>query len=397
VSGESCAVEEDNAIYAPPTGPALTKRLYAIDGGESIWFQQTTVDRANLTVDGVRIGAVGQTAASHDPDRIFQRLPFESCGKLYRRIERCPPVFLRTERRACGTAACQWSSYVNDKGEPTPSVELSIAEKVAKPVVYRLPGMDRVHVISNLKYSEVDNPYLLMDVYVPPDLNSHERRPVVILIHGGAGFEHKPKDWGIFQSWGRLFAAAGIVTVAFTHRFSPPPQPLLAEATTDLGSAIDYIRANSEAFQADPDRIGFCAWSAGGALLNSLLGNTPVFIRCVVALFALLDLKQYAPPEDALALQFLKGFSAIECLPEDASRMIPMLIARAGRDDVPMLNEALARFAAKALEANAPITVINHPLGLHGFDNLNDDERSREIVRSVIEFVVTHLQLRPPE
>jgi acetyl esterase/lipase len=283
---------------------------------------------------------------------------------------------------------------VNDEVESTQPVELSIAERGAKPVVYQLPGMDRVRVIPDLKYSEVDNPYLLMDVYIPPDLDFHERRPVVVLVHGGTGGpEHKPKDWGVFQSWGRLFAAAGIVTATFTHRFSPPPQLLLAEAATDLGSAIEYIRANSEAFQADRDRIGLCAWSSGIALLTSLLGNSPVFIRCVVALYPLLDLKQYAPPEDTLALQFLKGFSAIESLPENASTMIPMLIARAGRDEIPMLNDALARFTSRALEANASITVINHPFGLHGFDNQNDDERSREIVRSVIEFMVTHLRL----
>jgi hypothetical protein len=55
---------------------------------------------------------------------------------------------------------------VNDAVESTPSGELSIAERVTKPVVYRLPGMDRVRVIPNLKYSEVDNPHLLMDVYI---------------------------------------------------------------------------------------------------------------------------------------------------------------------------------------------------------------------------------------
>jgi hypothetical protein len=68
-----------------------------------------------------------------------------------------------------------------------------------------------------------------------------------------------------------------------------------------------------------------------------------------------------------------------------------MWIARAGRDEVPMLNDALDRFTARALAVNAPITVINHPSGAHGFDNQNDDERSREIIRSAIEFMRTHL------
>jgi acetyl esterase/lipase len=78
---------------------------------------------------------------------------------------------------------------MNDNADSTRSVaeSLRVTERVARPVVYRLPDMDRVRVISNLKYSEVDNPYLLMDVYVSPDLEPHERRPVVVFIHGGAG------------------------------------------------------------------------------------------------------------------------------------------------------------------------------------------------------------------
>jgi acetyl esterase/lipase len=280
---------------------------------------------------------------------------------------------------------------MTDQAKSAQSLAQSFADRVTKPVVYRLPGMDRVRVISNLKYSEVDNPHLLMDIYLPPDLKPHERRPVVVFIHGGAGPENKAKDWGIFQSWGRLVAASGMIAVAFTHRFSPPPQSLLAEAATDLGSAMDYIRANSGSFHADGDRIGVCAWSSGGALLNPLLSNRPAFVRCLVALYAMLDVQQYAPPGDGAVLQFLKGYSAIESLPEDASALIPILIARAGRDEVPMLNEALARFTSRALAANAPITVINHPSGMHGFDNQNDDARSREIIRCVIEFMGAHL------
>jgi acetyl esterase/lipase len=280
---------------------------------------------------------------------------------------------------------------MNDKADSNQSVAKSLAERANPPVVYRLPGMDKVRVVANLKYTEVDNPHLLMDAYIPPDLEPQERRPVVVLIHGGAGPENKPKDWGIFQSWGRLIAAAGMVAVAFTHRFSPPPQSLLAEAATDLDSAINYLRSNAETMHANADRIGVCAWSSGGALLRPLLTKKPQSVRCVLAFYAMLDLQQYAPAGDATALKFLKEFSAIAALPEDSTTMIPMWIARAGRDEFPMLNEAVDRFAARALAVNAPITVINHPSGAHGFDNQNDDERSREIIRSAIEFMRTHL------
>jgi acetyl esterase/lipase len=248
-------------------------------------------------------------------------------------------------------------------------------------------------VISNLKYTEVDNPYLLMDVYLPPDLKSHERRPVVVFIHGGAGPESKPKDWGIFQSWGRLMAAAGMVAVMFTHRFSPPPQLRLVEAASDMNTAIQYIRSNAASFHTDADRMCVCAWSSGGELLSPLLIERPAFIRCLVAFYALLDVRQYAPPGDAASLEYLKAFSPIACLPEDGSSLKPMLVVRAGRDEIPTLNDATDRFVVRALASNAPITVVNHPTGGHGFDNQNNDLGSREIIRHSIEFMKAHLHL----
>lgn len=282
---------------------------------------------------------------------------------------------------------------MSDKADSTQSIAQSLADRVSKPVVYRLPDMDKVRVISDLKYSEIDNPYLLMDVYLPPDLKSHERRPVVVFIHGGAGPESRPKDWGIFQSWGRLVAAAGMVAVVFTHRFSPPPQMLLVEAASDVNAAIAYVRSNAESFHADGDRIGVCAWSSGGELLSPVLRERPAFVRCLVAFYALLDVQQYAPPGDAAALAYLKAFSAIASLPEDGSSLMPLLVVRAGRDEIPTLNDAMDRFVARALAINAPIRVINHSTGGHGFDNQNDDEASREIIRSSIEFMRVHLGL----
>jgi acetyl esterase/lipase len=114
---------------------------------------------------------------------------------------------------------------MNDKADSTRSVaeSLKVTETVARPVVYRLPDMDKVRVISNLKYSEVESPYLLMDVYLPPGLKPHERRPVVVFIHGGAGPEHKPQDWGMFQSLGRLVAAAGMASTVFSDPSLDPP------------------------------------------------------------------------------------------------------------------------------------------------------------------------------
>jgi hypothetical protein len=72
--------------------------------------------------------------------------------------------------------------------------------------------------------------------------------------------------------------------------------------------------------------------------------------------------------------------------------MAPMMIVRAGRDEIPTLNNVLDRFVGRALAANAPMTLINHPSGAHGFDNQQDDDATREIIRTAIEFMRTHLR-----
>jgi acetyl esterase/lipase len=240
------------------------------------------------------------------------------------------------------------------------------AEMVLMPVVYTLPGMETARVIPNLAYSDVDNPYLLMDVYLPADGAGDQgagRRPVVVLIHGGGKPEYRAKDWGVFKSWGRLIAASGMIGVTFTHRMGYP-EPFLEEATADLAHALAYVRANAESWNADRDRVGLMAFSAGGPLLAGPMSERPPFVRCVASLYAFLGMKPST---------------------------LPMFIARAGQDAVPGLNAAMDQFIAAALAANAPVTVVNHSGGEHGFDMMNDDDRSREIIRGLLAFLRTHL------
>jgi acetyl esterase/lipase len=261
-----------------------------------------------------------------------------------------------------------------------------LADLVNAPVVFELAGMQDVQVHSNLRYSPENDPNLRMDVYTPPAGKSGERLPFVLMIHGGAGAQLRAKDWGVFQSWGRLFAAAGMVAVTFTHRLAPPPDSLLTEAASDVRHALEFARAHADEWNADEDRICVAAWSAGGPLLTALLREKPAYLRGVLAFYALLDLQQYAVGADPGMLAFLKSFSPIAALPEHGGSTLPVFIARAGLDQVPLLNDSLDRFVAAALASNAPLTLMNHPAGVHGFDNQTRDARSREIVQAAIAF-----------
>ncbi len=272
----------------------------------------------------------------------------------------------------------------------TPRRAKTPAERVMPPVVYRLPGMDTVTVHANLKYSEVDNPFLLMDVYTPRGLSAGDLRPIVMLIHGAAGAQYKPKDWGLFQSWGRLVAAAGMVAVMFTHRLGYP-KPLLAEAALDVSDALSYIRSNADTFNADPARVALVAWSGGGPLLSTAMREKPSFVRGLVALYGYLDIQRSPSHIENETPECLTVFSPISYLHGDMSSMVPLFVARAGQDEIPMMNDSIDRFLSAATAANAPLTYMNHPFGEHGFDNQNDDDRSREIIRSALAFLSTHL------
>jgi acetyl esterase/lipase len=264
-------------------------------------------------------------------------------------------------------------------------------EIVNAPLVLEKPGTARVKVTTDLRYHPgANDPNLLMDVYSPLDVKPGERRPVLMFVHGGAGSESRPKDWGIYKGWGRLAGASGMVGVTFTHRLGFP-KPYLAESGADMAAAIDYVRANAAKLGADPDRICLAAYSAGGPLLTLGYDEKRPYIRCLVAVYAFLDVQQSSLHRDNEPAERVKQFSMIEHLGAPRAKEIPMFVARAGLDEIPTMNDSIDRFIARAIRENANITVMNHPTGVHGFDNQNDDDRSREIMEYLLTFVRRHL------
>jgi dienelactone hydrolase len=258
-----------------------------------------------------------------------------------------------------------------------------------KPVVYAVPGMDAVEVRRDVTYRMLDDgTELKMDVYLPPGLATEERRPGVVLIHGGplpAEAWPTVKDWGVFTSYGRLLAASGLVGVAFNHRYVGLQQ--IGDSAANIEVALAYARGQAGDFHLDPDRLAVWVFSGGGPFLGPLLIEKPAWVRCLISYYAALDLR---PVKDripgGLADEVLQRFSPAACLPARGYDGPPILIARAGRDQ-PWLNATIDDFVHQALAANAPIDVLNHTQGQHGFDILDDDARSRDILSRTLDFV----------
>jgi dienelactone hydrolase len=94
-----------------------------------------------------------------------------------------------------------------------------------------------------------------------------------------------------------------------------------------------------------------------------------------------------------ITVETLQRFSPVAAVEEAGTGTISlsMLVARAGQDN-PALNAQLDDFVRAALAANMPLNMLNHPAGHHGFDTLNDDARTHEILRHTLAFMREHLE-----
>ena len=124
----------------------------------------------------------------------------------------------------------------------------------------------------------------------------------------------------------------------------------------------------------------------------AMRGDMP-YVKCIVGFYAFMDIRQsdYRKVEEP---EKLKSFSPITSLEKDPRNIPPMFIARAGLDEVPTMNDSIDRFVSSAISKNIPLTFANHPSGVHGFDNQNNDDRSREIIRNAIAFMRSNLSMK---
>lgn len=120
-------------------------------------------------------------------------------------------------------------------------------------------------------YSEDQGSALLADLAYPSDAGGN--LPAIVYVHGGRwrGGSRNGQDSLDVEDW----ANAGFFAMTIDYRLvgaSPAPAPY-----QDVLSAIRFVRANSERYGVDPDRIYLIGNSSGGHLvaLVATLGSGP--------------------------------------------------------------------------------------------------------------------------
>lgn len=104
------------------------------------------------------------------------------------------------------------------------------------------------------------------DLYLPLSLGAGEKRPGIVIIHGG-GWTSGKRDADREINIGTTLAEHGYVCLSIDYALQAENSPKIWPRNLhDCKTAVRWLRANAERLHIDPDHIGVIGGSAGGHL-----------------------------------------------------------------------------------------------------------------------------------
>lgn len=256
-------------------------------------------------------------------------------------------------------------------------------ENTKRSVVYKVPGMENVIIKRDIEYLSEQETILTVDMYYPPGFKFGSNLPAVLVVFGYSNDAAKKlvgsrlKDWSWYRSWGKLIAASGMI--ALIYETDLPEKDL---------NILQFLQDRTDEFCIDRNRLGIysCSANVPTALVNCM-DKTKKYFRCAAFYYGFLLMTDQKNIPEIESLSEKMGFSAPKLNAELKLRDdLPLLIVRAGLDNVPHLNSTIDHFILKAVGQNLQINFINYPEGQHGFDAYDDNDQSREIIKKTIDF-----------
>jgi hypothetical protein len=252
----------------------------------------------------------------------------------------------------------------------------------ADTLAYSLPNMADV-TVRHEAYLAVDGEALIMDVFYPPAMAKEEKAPVVIFVAGYS--DSSPvtkgplKEFSYYVSWGRLVAAAGLIAVTYQ-----------TERPSDIESLVSYIRKHASELRIDPDRIGL--WSCSANCLTAVsfaMQKDLGYLKFAVFYYGIMLSPDNWRRQEIDALCAQRGCYAVELKGIAHIRAdLPVFIVKAGRDDVPYVNDSIDHFVGLANKEHALLTLVDFENGKHGFDDeQKSDPKASAIIRETLAFI----------
>jgi len=261
------------------------------------------------------------------------------------------------------------------------------------PLGYPTEDLPEPDVLRDIAYAGDDETSPRLDIYRPRTAPPDSGFPLLIFLHGGPQLPGPgrpwPKDWRVFQDYGRLAAANGIAAAIPNHRYSS--YEMLPLALQDSQTAVRFLIDESVQFGLDSDRLAVWAFSGAGMLLSPYLSGELPGLRALAAFYPMLDLTHIEQATAAHSEQQLIALSPLSHI-ETLAPALPILLARAGLDR-PGLNRALDTFVKQALYHNLNLEVHNLPQAGHGFDFVEQNNTAvRETIKRGMDFVSSHFR-----
>ncbi len=193
---------------------------------------------------------------------------------------------------------------------------------------------------------------LRMDVYQLPRV-AGKPRPAFVFFNRASGAADRQSP--LYVGWARTAASRELIGIVPDLRSGSEAQ--------DFQKLIEYLTRHGGDIGVDTAAIAVYAASANVATAFPLLED---------------------PHQTAIKSAVIYyGTASITTFRRD----LPVLYVRAGLDR-PNVNEEILVLASRAISQNAPVTLLNHATGYHGFELLNDDDATHDVIARTLLFVI---------
>ncbi len=249
VSGRVYLIDDKMTMLAEPFEMKYNRKKYEVSFSDSTTYV--------LKIKKDKKGRIEGTFADSSKRKKFVLYPYKVDDYQFFNLGRYRDEIFEVERISnvkYGNAKGFWTSVPDDTIDVVNIVKMGLA--------------------NSLKKKELD---LDMDIYIPKS-DTLEKRPLLMLIHGGAFFIGD-KATVPYQKWCTHFASLGYVCVSINYRmgFRANSKAILRtayQATQDAHAAMRYLLAKQDVYRIDPDYL-----FVGGASAGSITAMNLAYMR----------------------------------------------------------------------------------------------------------------------
>ncbi len=223
-----------------------------------------------------------------------------------------------------------------------------------------------------------------------PKGEGKSKLPIVLLMHGGIPAEIKAPAsvWQVYRDWGTVIAASGAAAVMYDHSLGVPKRELDL-ALSQLDQVLAWLAAQGEGRGLDSKRVSVIAFSAGGLLAPSLVEDKrPLAVTRIALFYPSTGIVPGSPSEPLTSPELAQRMSLQKSAAAIAGRKMPLLILRAGGDQMKGLNALQDETVKVLLGADAAVEVVNLPGAPHGFDARLESPAVKDAIDRAIAFAI---------